>query len=319
MNKAKFAMKQTLHFIIVALLLPAWGFALAQSDSTSLEYIIQNTDLEVREADNGLYYAIEKEGKGVRPKARDYVKIRYTGRLLNGKIFDQSKEDQPFVFQLGYRIVIQGWETGVPLFPVGSSGKLFVPAELAYGDKGLGAVPPNADLVYDIEVLEILSPEAYDNYMMEQERKERKAYEDHIKNQFKKDKKLIQEYAIDHKLRTKRTPSGLTYSITKKGKGETAKSGDELLVHYEGFLLNGDRFDSSYEKKEPYRFVLGRRKVIKGWDEGLHYFRKGGEGWLLIPSRFAYGRMAIEEEGISIPADAVLVFKIKVIDIKRAE
>ena len=312
-------MKRSLHFIIIAILLPFYGFATAQTDSTSLEYFIQNTDLEVQEGANGLYYAIEKEGKGVRPKARDYVKIRYTGRLLNGQVFDQSKDDQPFVFQLGYRIVIQGWEEGIPLFPVGSSGKLFVPAELAYGDKGLGEVPPNTDLVFDIEILDILSPEAYDQHMMEQERRERKAYQEHIKNQFNKDKKLIQEYAIDNKLRTKRTPSGLTYSITKKGKGETAKSGDELLVHYEGFLLNGDRFDSSYDKKEPYRFVLGRGKVIKGWDEGLHYFKKGGEGWILIPSRFAYGRMAIDEEGISIPADAVLVFKIKVIDIKSVE
>ncbi|MEM8906626.1 MAG: FKBP-type peptidyl-prolyl cis-trans isomerase, partial [Bacteroidota bacterium] len=151
--------------------------------------------------------------------------------------------------------------------------------------------------------------------MIEQEQKERRAYEKHVKDQFLRDKKQIHEYAADNKLRTKRTPSGLSYSIIKKGKGPTAQTGDELLVHYEGFLLNGEKFDSSYEKKQPYRFVLGKGKVIKGWDEGLQYFSKGGEGWLLIPSKFAYGRMAIEEEGIAIPADSVLIFKFKVVDI----
>ena len=58
--------------------------------------------------------------------------------------------------------------------------------------------------------------------------------------------------------------------------------------------------------------------MIKGWDEGLHYFRKGGEGWLLIPSKFAYGRMSIKEDGVNIPADSVLAFKLKIIDIKPA-
>lgn len=315
-KKSRYIMKQIPILFLFALLLPLGAFAWSPSDSLDLEQYISQNELEVKDGGDGLYYTIEKEGKGESPKARDYVKIRYTGKLLNGKVFDQSKEGESFVFQLGYRIVIQGWEKGIPLFPVGSKGKLYVPPHLAYGKAGLGSIPSEAPLVYELEILEILDAQAYDNYMIEQEKKERKAYEAHVRNQFKRDKKLIHEYAADHKLRTKRTPSGMSYAITKKGKGATAKSGDQLAVHYEGFLLSDEKFDSSYDKKEPYRFTLGKRKVIKGWDEGLQYFNKGSEGWLLIPSKFAYGRMSIEEENVSIPADAVLIFKIKVIDIE---
>jgi len=292
------------------------AFASPVDSLKNLEDYLAHHEIEAKQSD-GLYYSIEREGKGDYPKAGDYVKLNYKGLLLNGKVFDQSEEDRPFVFQLGYRIVIQGWEKGIPLFQVGSKGKLFVPAELAYGRSGLGAIPPNTPLVFDIEVLEILDAKSYDRYMMEQERRERAAYEKHVQDQFKMDKKLIHEYAADNKLRTKRTDSGVSYSLKKKGKGDVAKPGDVLTVHYEGYLLDGTKFDSSYDRKEPYEFVLGRRKVIQGWEDGLQFFKKGSEGWLLIPSKLAYGRLAIKEKGISVPGDSALAFKIKVLDIKR--
>ena len=87
---------------------------------------------------------------------------------------------------------------------------------------------------------------------------------------------------------------------------------------YEGFLLDGKPFDST-KGKETYKFPLGNRKVIKGWEEGLTFFAEGSEGILLIPSKLAYGQRAIYEENVSIPANSVLIFKIKVEKIKRAE
>ncbi|MEM8909404.1 MAG: FKBP-type peptidyl-prolyl cis-trans isomerase, partial [Bacteroidota bacterium] len=131
-------MKQTLTLCLWALLLlPYTGFASQQTDSLNLEQYLSQNEIEVKSGDDGLYYTIEKEGQGAYPKARDYVMIRYTGRLLDGKVFDQSTPNEPFVFQLGYRIVIQGWEKGIPLFPVGSKGTLYVPPHLAYGQNGL--------------------------------------------------------------------------------------------------------------------------------------------------------------------------------------
>jgi len=286
-------------------------------DSLTIEEYLSENNIEAQEIDNGIYYTLEEEGNGQYPQEGDYVMIHYTGKLLNGKVFDESETDNPFVFRIGYRIVIQGWDKGIPNFPVGSKGTLYIPAEMAFGASEHGAIPANSSLIFNIEVLKIMNADAYDRYMIEQEKRERMAYEKHKKDQLRKDKKLIHEYAAENKIRTKRTPSGLSYAITKKGKGEKAEPGDILKVHYEGFLLDGTPFDSSYKTKKPFEFVLGRGKVIQGWEEGFQFFQKGSEGWLLIPSKLAYGRLAINEDDIKIPADSALAFKVKVLSINK--
>ncbi|MEO1513704.1 MAG: FKBP-type peptidyl-prolyl cis-trans isomerase [Bacteroidota bacterium] len=264
---------------------------------------------------DGLYYAMDQAGNGAIPKTGDYVMLRYSGRLLDSTLFDQSPADDPFVFQLGYRQVILGWELGIPLMRVGSKMRLYVPASLAYGNRGAGnSIPPNAHLQYELELLKVMNFEEYDQYMVSLEEKERLAFEQHQKQQFLADKKLINDYALSHKLKTKRTSSGMSYSLTRKGKGAVARPGDILEVQYEGRLIDDTVFDQTVGK-QTFRFTLGQGKVIDGWEEGFTHFKKGSEGWLLIPSQMAYGPLAIEEDGISLPANAVLVFKVKVKDI----
>ncbi len=285
---------------------------------TDLSSYLAHHQIDAQALDQGLYISEEVAGSGALPQAGDYVMVKYRGKLLDGTVFDQSEEDVPFVFQLGYRQVILGWEKGILHFKVGSKGRMFVPPGLAYGKRGVGKViPPNAALIFEIELLDIMDVAEYDRYMVALEKKEREAFEKHRREQFATDKKLIQQYCIDNKLKTKRTSSGISYVITKKGKGQTANPGDQLKVHYEGRLLNGTLFDSSFGA-QPFSFVLGSGKVIPGWEEGLQFFKKGSEGWLLLPSKLAYGPMSIDEDNIQIPANSALVFKIKVLDIDRA-
>ena len=302
--------------INITLLLLLLSFAIQAQELTiaPAEYITNN-QLTAEQTEDGVYYQITEAGHGSLPLSGDYVQVNYTGKLLDGTVFDQSEAGEPFVFQLGYRQVILGWELALPKIPVGSKVTLYVPAALGYGKNGAGkTVPPDATLVYEIEVLNILNLDEYDEYLENLERKQRQAFEQQQKDQFLADKKAINEYAIAHKLKVKRTASGLSYVLKKKGKGGTAVNGDVLKVYYEGRLLNDEVFDSNFGKS-PYEVVLGQNKVIKGWEEGLSFFRKGSEGWLLIPSRMAYGPMSIEEEGISIPANSVLIFNIKVVEI----
>lgn len=285
-------------------------------DSLDIPSYISHHQLDAKDDGNGIFYSFEKKGKGAIPKPGDYVKLNYVGKMLDGSVFDQSQPDDPFVFRVGYRIVIQGWDKGIQKLPVGSKATLLVPAALAYGSSGLGEIPPNTPLLFEIEVLEILSPDAYDQYMMQMEKRERAAYEKHVADQFKKDKKLINDYASDQKLRVKRTQKGVSYMIKKKGKGDKLKSGDKVTIHYEGTLLDGTKFDSSFDRKEPITFILGQGKVIEGWEDALVNFQKGSKGVLLIPSKLAYGRLAIREEGINIPGDSVLVFRIEVVKVE---
>ncbi|MBS1647441.1 MAG: peptidylprolyl isomerase [Bacteroidetes bacterium] len=104
---------------------------------------------------SGLRYIIEKEGTGAQPTANSQVTVHYTGTLLNGTKFDSSVDrGQPLTFGLGQ--VIPGWTEGLQLMKVGGKSKLIIPPNLGYGERGAGGViPPNAWLVFDVELLDI--------------------------------------------------------------------------------------------------------------------------------------------------------------------
>jgi FKBP-type peptidyl-prolyl cis-trans isomerase len=108
--------------------------------------------------DSGLSYQDLKEGKGPAAKKGDTVEVHYTGWLAKGgKKFDSSKDrGEPFSFQLGAGKVIKGWDEGVAGMKVGTKRKLMIPAKLGYGARGAGAaIPPDADLVFEVELLKI--------------------------------------------------------------------------------------------------------------------------------------------------------------------
>jgi FKBP-type peptidyl-prolyl cis-trans isomerase FklB len=104
---------------------------------------------------SGLQYKILKEGTGPKPTASDTVSCNYKGTLTNGKEFDSSaKHGGPASFPVSG--VIKGWTEALQLMPVGSKWQLFIPADLAYGDRGAGPdIAPGATLVFEVELLSI--------------------------------------------------------------------------------------------------------------------------------------------------------------------
>jgi FKBP-type peptidyl-prolyl cis-trans isomerase len=98
-------------------------------------------------------------GKGAEAKAGDTVKVHYVGQLTNGDEFDASKKHgtEPFTFELGKGRVIKGWDEGVAGMKVGGKRKLTIPPNLGYGARGAGGkIPPNATLVFDVELVEVV-------------------------------------------------------------------------------------------------------------------------------------------------------------------
>ena len=103
---------------------------------------------------SGLQYRLLKVGTGVKPKAKETIKVHYEGSFLDGTVFDSSyNRGEPATFQLDQ--VIPGWTEALQLFPVGSTAELFVPSKLGYGEAGAGPIPPNALLKFKIELLSI--------------------------------------------------------------------------------------------------------------------------------------------------------------------
>jgi FKBP-type peptidyl-prolyl cis-trans isomerase len=109
------------------------------------------------------------------------------------------------------------------------------------------------------------------------------------------------------------TASGLRYQIIQKGSGIKAEKGQQVSVHYQGALIDGTVFDSSYKRKEPIEFQLGIGQVISGWDEGLQLLHVGDKARFVIPSDLAYGSAGA---GGVIPPDAILVFDVELVGAK---
>ena len=106
---------------------------------------------------SGLEYIEVEPGTGTQAEAGKTVSVHYTGKLQDGKVFDSSiSRGEPITFQLGKGKVIKGWDEGIALMKVGSKAQLIIPPDLAYGERGAGGViPPNATLVFDVELVEV--------------------------------------------------------------------------------------------------------------------------------------------------------------------
>ena len=105
---------------------------------------------------SGLQYEVEKEGTGAQPTAEDEVTVHYTGKLLDGTVFDSSvSRGEPATFPLNR--VIPGWTEGVQLMKEGGKYRFYIPSDLAYGPNGIqGAIPPHATLIFDVELIKVI-------------------------------------------------------------------------------------------------------------------------------------------------------------------
>lgn len=152
-------MRTVKHLFLAVLILPILGCDNQLTFEEQLEidkqliadYVAANS-LEGQSTDSGLFYGITEEGNGTFPQLSSTVEVVYTGKLLDGTVFDSS-DGFPTSFQLFQ--VIQGWQEGMTYMDEGSTGYLLIPSNIAYGRNGRGSIPPNAVLYFDIELLDV--------------------------------------------------------------------------------------------------------------------------------------------------------------------
>ncbi len=134
------------------------------------------------------------------------------------------------------------------------------------------------------------------------------------------DDKALQEYFTSKHITPIKTISGMYYSIQKEGTGSLAKAGDNVVMNYSGYFLDGTVFDSNLDSAflhvEPLTFALGTGMVIKGWDEGITYLKPGSKATFYIPSSLAYGaqsRPGTAANPRGIPANSILLFDVELV------
>jgi len=259
-----------------------------------------NKGPEVVTLESGLQFMDDSVGTGREAKANDLVSIHFKGwmvpkdtasELFSDWSIDQTKNmlslgdskmrNQPIKFILNSGSFIKGTDEGIVGMKTGGVRTMIIPSKLAYGDAGIGFIPPNTDLKVIVELLEV------------------------------KDRIVAEMWKVDSTL-FKTTASGLKYAIISNGDGPAVEAGKVVTVHYSGYLLDGTMFDSSVERDEPIQFVVGQGQVIPGWDEGMLLLKKGDKARFVIPPQLGYGEMVLEK----IPVNSTLIFDTEVIDIK---
>jgi peptidylprolyl isomerase len=230
---------------------------------------------------SGIEYIVIEAGEGPGLERGMRVVFHYTGYLEDFSVFDSSYErGEPVTITLGQGMVVPGLEQGLLQLSKGDKARLWIPYHMAYGERGRDPIPAKTNLVFDVHVTEA-------------ERTEKPVM------------KPVREKDVIT------TASGLKIIIVEEGRGVRPEKDQVITVHYSGFLSDGSLFDSSVQRGEPLKFVMGAKQIIPGLEEGISQLRTGTHARLIIPPELAYG----EEGKGSVPPGEVLIFDVKLLSI----
>ena len=262
---------------------------------------------------SGLQYKIVKHGTGKKkPAETDHIEMYIHVRVGDSTTFDSRKMygEKP----VPYAIVAPKFKgdpvEGFMLLVAGDSAVFQLPVDslLKNGSQAPPGMKAGQIVEWDVALVTVRT-DAEEKKENEKKSNAQKAIDD----------KALQDYFKKNNLKPLKTASGLYYVILKDGAGATAKPGETVSVNYSGRLIDGKPFDSNedsaYHHVEPFNVQVGKGGVIKGWDEGLQLLKKGTKATLFIPSGLAYG----PQERNPIPANAILVFDMTILDIKTPE
>ncbi|KAB7731930.1 peptidylprolyl isomerase [Rudanella paleaurantiibacter] len=263
----------------------------------------------VEVSETGLKYQLHEDNEESRKaKVGDIMTIQL--QLKNSKdsvLRDTHKEPAPLKLMLQVPPFKGSFEEGLAMLSKGDSATFYVSADSLFG-RAMQAMPPGvtkgSDITFNVKVLEVQSEEEY-----------RKAETTAASKQKGVDDKIIADYLAKNGLagKAQKTEQGVYYVITQPGSGPVPNRGDLIKVDYTGKLLDGKTFDSSVGK-QPIELPIGVGQVIPGWDDAMLKLHKGEKATLIIPSTMAYGAQGSPPV---IPANAVLVFDVNLIDIRK--
>ncbi len=279
-----------------------WIIARKNSEKEEIQRFIKEIRFEGDTTPEGLYFKITRKGEGPTPKPGDQVTLKFSVNLIDGtKLYSSWDKGIPMTIEFGKKFDTEGIDIALSRMNKGSVARLIIPSKLAFGEKGRPPfIPPYSPLLYDVEIVDIKSK--IDKQKTNQEQVEKLRLSE---------QKRIEEYLVKNNLKVKPQANGLYFIELKKGQGVPPKTNQTVRVHYTGWLLDGTKFDSSYDKGKPFEFILGRGNVIEGWGKAVAQMQAGSKVKIILPSHLAYGERGAPPK---IPPFAPLVFEIELLD-----
>ena len=153
-------MRKNIVLIIISIIAFSWTSCDKEVDQAEEEmkllnqYLADNQITAEPEA-SGLYYIETEAGTGLQPQQGDTVDVHYTGKLIDGTVFDTSVGGSPFSFALGTGFVIPGWDEGIAYMKEGGKATLIIPSNLGYRSTGTSSIPPYSTLIFDVELIDV--------------------------------------------------------------------------------------------------------------------------------------------------------------------
>ncbi len=283
----------------------------AEENATATVELADPPQFETTET--GLEYYFFEKTDGRKPELNEILSVYMVYRIQDSIIFDSQQMGMPMFLPMMASEYPGDIYEGFAMMAVGDSVIFRTDAASFYvHTAGMPEAPdyvkPGDQMIFDIRLLSVMNE---DEFAQEQQR----LMEEQMAADMQRaddEEGLMLEYLRQEGITVSPTESGLYYVELQAGDGPQPDPGNMVAVHYEGRLLDGTVFDSSYDRNQPLEFRLGQRQVIPGWDEGISYMRVGGKARLIIPSYLAYGERGA---GGVIPPFSTLVFDVELVDI----
>lgn len=240
--------------------------------------------------DSGLQYYFLVEGDGETPQLGEVASVSFTGWLEDGSRFASSQEGVPVQFIVGEDQIVPGWDEMVQLMQVGDVVQIILPPELGLGETGSpnGAVPPNATLTFEMELVDIAPPPPTPT-------------------------PAPPPTSIDESDYTV-TDSGLKFYEITEGSGDLIQTGDLVTAHYTMWLADGTQLETSYDFGQPIQIIVGDEQAGPGWDEAMLMMSSSSKAQFVLTPELAYG-----DQAVNAPTEGDLIFELEILDVSKVE
>lgn len=268
-----------------------------------------NNNGDYEKTNSGLLYRFFVENKdNPLPQPDEIMELELVYKTETDSVIFDSREliGSPFRMKLKpFNPEIATVDEGLAMMHVGDSARFVVDAETFFvftqGREIPEDIKPGSKLIFDIKLRKLFNMETY-----------RAQKNEYFARDTIEEKTILDSYLKNANITQKPTNSGLFFIEEVKGDGKKPEAGKTIVVHYTGTFINGQIFDSSIQRAEPFEFRFGGEEVIPGMEEGISYMKEGGKATLIIPSDLAYGDKQINK----IPPFSTLIFYVELIEVK---